>query len=446
MTALDPHIEDAREVNAPIGALTDHDLQLLKSERRFIRYLSIGVVCLLIWAAFSDLDIATQAYGEVAPADQVQKVQHLEGGIVREIYVKEGQKVKKDDPLVELEGIAALADKQEIDSRIGALRIKIIRLEAVIGRKTSIQFPQELVKNYPREIDEAKELYRTQLERSSSTRDAQSWKIVQRQEEYQELKARIGHLTEQRKILREQLRIDKELMEKGIGNQYDFLQRTREDSSLSGQILESQAALRRVEAGQKQEQSGLTSLTSGNTEDLRKDLEESRKQLAELKKRVEKFQDSTARTIIRSPVDGTVFTLYTVTRGGVVSPGGLVVSLVPGNEKIVIETKLNAGEVGLISVGQLARLRLEGASTQRFRPVEGEVLHISSDAITEPQKPPYFLVRIAPSQLNFTDGVNNYKLSPGVQVSASIVTGHRSVLQYVFSPMLGRFGGALTEH
>jgi adhesin transport system membrane fusion protein len=119
---------------------------------------------------------------------------------------------------------------------------------------------------------------------------------------------------------------------------------------------------------------------------------------------------------------------------------------VPGNEHIVIETKLNAGEVGLVSVGQLARLRLEGASTQRFRPVDGKVLHISSDAITEPQKPPYFLVRIAPSQLHFTDGVTQYKLSPGVQVSASIVTGHRSVLQYVFGPMLGRFGGALTEH
>lgn len=446
MTALDPKIEDAREVNAPVGELTDHDLQLVKSERRFIRYLSIGVFCLLIWAAFSQLDIATQAYGEVAPADQVQKVQHLEGGIVREIHVKEGQKVKKGDPLVELEGIAAQADKQEIESRIGSFRIKIIRLEAVIGRKPSIQFPADLLNNYPREIDEAKELYRTQLERSSSTRDAQSWKIVQRQEEFQELKARIAHLTEQRKILREQLRIDKELLDKGIGNQYEFLQRTREDSSLSGQILESQAALRRVDAGQRQEQSGLTSLTSGNTEDLRKDLEESRKQLAELQKRVEKFQDSTARTIIRSPVDGTVFTLYTVTRGGVVSPGGLVVSLVPGNEHIVIETKLNAGEVGLVSVGQLARLRLEGSSTQRFRPVDGKVLHISSDAITEPQKPPYFLVRIAPSQLHFEDGVTQYKLSPGVQVSASIVTGHRSVLQYVFSPMLGRFGGALTEH
>ncbi|WP_416559460.1 HlyD family type I secretion periplasmic adaptor subunit [Limnohabitans sp. yimb22184] len=446
MNAIDTTIEDAREVNASLGELTDHDLHLLKSERRFIRYLSIGVVFLLIWAAFFQLDIATQAYGEVAPADQVQKVQHLEGGIVREIHVKEGQKVKKGDPLVELEGIAAQADKQEIDSRIGALRIKIIRLEAVIGRKGAIEFPADLLNNYPKEIDEAKELYRTQLERSSSTRDAQTWKIVQRQEEFQELKARIAHLSEQRKILREQLRIDKELLDKGIGNQYEFLQRTREDSSLSGQILESQAALRRVEAGQKQEQSGLTSITSGNTEDLRKDLEESRKQLAELQKRLGKFQDSTARTIIRSPVDGTVFTLYTVTRGGVVSPGGLVVSLVPGDERIVIETKLNAGEVGLVSVGQLARLRLEGGSTQRFRPVDGKVLHISSDAITEPQKPPYFLVRIAPSQLNFTDGVTNYKLSPGVQVSASIVTGHRSVLQYVFGPMLGRFGGALTEH
>jgi adhesin transport system membrane fusion protein len=204
--------------------------------------------------------------------------------------------------------------------------------------------------------------------------------------------------------------------------------------------------LRRVGAGQKQEQAGLTSLTTGNSEDLRKDLEDSRKQLSELQKRVEKFTDSSARTTIRSPLDGTIFTLYTVTRGGVVSPGGLVVSLIPGNEQIVVETKLNAGEVGLVSVGQLARLRLEGASTQRFRPMDGKVVHISSDAITEPQKPPYFLVRVAPQQMSFSDGTVQYRLSPGVQVSASIITGHRSVLQYLLGPLLGRFGGALTEH
>jgi multidrug efflux pump subunit AcrA (membrane-fusion protein) len=130
----------------------------------------------------------------------------------------------------------------------------------------------------------------------------------------------------------------------------------------------------------------------------------------------------------------------------VVSPGGLVASLVPGNERLVVEVKLNAGEVGLISRGQSARLRLEGAGMQRFRPIDGEVVHISSDAITEPQKPPYFIVRIAPKQAEFSDGVTSYGLSPGVQVSASIVTGHRTVMRYLLGPMLGRFSGALTEH
>jgi adhesin transport system membrane fusion protein len=424
----------------------DADLELVRGERRFITWLSLGLIGLIVWASFAPLDIATQAFGEVAPADQVQKVQHLEGGIVREIHVKEGQRVKRGDPLVELEGIAAQADTRELESRIGALRIRIIRLEAVISRAKNIRFPPELVAEFPREVDEASELFRTQIDRANSNRDAQSWKIVQRGEERQELKARLDHLQEQRRVLREQLRIDKQLLDKGIGNQYEYLQRTREDTGLAGQILEVEASLRRIEAAQKQEQSGLASLTATNFEDLRKDLEESRKQLAEMQKRLEKFKDSTARTVIRAPVDGTVFILYTVTRGGVVSPGGLVASLVPGNERLVVEVKLNAGEVGLVHRGQTARLRLEGAGTQRFRPVDGEVVHISSDVITEPQKPPYFLVRIAPAQTAFSDGVTNYRLSPGVQVSASIITGHRSVMQYLMGPMLGRFSGALTEH
>lgn len=427
-------------------AAPDADLELVRGERRFIAYLSLGLICLVVWAIFSPLDIATQAFGEVTPADQVQKVQHLEGGIVREIHVKEGQRVKRGDPLVELEGIAAQADTRELESRIGALRIRIIRLEGVIGRAASLRFPADLLEQFPREVDEARELFRTQIDRANSNREAQSWKIVQRGEERQELQARLDHLEQQRKVLREQLRIDKQLLDKGIGNQYEYLQRLREDTSISGQMLEVQASLRRIEAAQKQEQSGLASITATSSEDLRKDLEESRKQLAEIQKRLEKFKDSTARTVIRAPVDGTVFILYTVTRGGVVSPGGLVASLVPGNERLVVEVKLNAGEVGLISRGQSARLRLEGAGMQRFRPIDGEVVHISSDAITEPQKPPYFLVRIAPTELEFSDGVTAYRLSPGVQVSASIITGHRTVMQYLLGPMLGRFSGALTEH
>ncbi len=427
-------------------AAPDADLELVRGERRFIAYLSLGLLCLVVWAIFSPLDIATQAFGEVTPADQVQKVQHLEGGIVREIHVKEGQRVKRGDPLVELEGIAAQADTRELESRIGALRIRIIRLEGVIGRAASLRFPADLLEQFPREVDEARELFRTQIDRANSNREAQSWKIVQRGEERQELQARLDHLEQQRKVLREQLRIDKQLLDKGIGNQYEYLQRLREDTSISGQMLEVQASLRRIEAAQKQEQSGLASITATSSEDLRKDLEESRKQLAEIQKRLEKFKDSTARTVIRAPVDGTVFILYTVTRGGVVSPGGLVASLVPGNERLVVEVKLNAGEVGLISRGQSARLRLEGAGTQRFRPIDGQVVHISSDAITEPQKPPYFLVRIAPTDMEFSDGVTAYRLSPGVQVSASIITGHRTVMQYLLGPMLGRFSGALTEH
>jgi adhesin transport system membrane fusion protein len=446
MTIPETNIEDAHVISDSISPVPDLDLALIRSERKFIQYLAVGLLGFFIWAAFSRLDIATQSMGEVAPSDQVQKVQHLEGGIVREIHVKEGQRVKKGDPLVELEGISAMTDKRELDSRIGSFRIKILRLQAVIERKNSIQFPPELLTDFPREIDEARELFRTQIERTSSTRDAQSWKIVQRNEESSEINARLDSLKEQLRILREQLKIDKQLLDKGIGNQYEYLQRTREEMTLTGQIQESQASLRRVGAGQKQEQAGLTSITTGNSEDLRKDLEDSRKQLSELQKRVEKFKDSTSRTIIRSPVDGTIFTLYTVTQGGVVSPGGLVVSLVPGNDQIVIEAKLNAGEVGLVSVGQLARLKLEGASTRRFQPMDGKVIHISSDAITEPQKPPYFLVRVAPQQMSFSDGATQYRLSPGVQVSASIVTGHRTVLQYLFGPMLGRFSGALTEH
>jgi adhesin transport system membrane fusion protein len=164
-----------------------------------------------------------------------------------------------------------------------------------------------------------------------------------------------------------------------------------------------------------------------------------------MSERLKKFADSARRTVIRSPTDGSVMTLFVVTRGGVVAPGGTVMTLVPGDDRLVVESKLPVSDVGFVQVGQRARLQLMASAGRRLHPLGGVVVHVSPDAISEPDKEPYVLVRIAPDADQFVGSVGTYRLSPGAHLRTSIVTGERSVLGYLLDPFMAGMHGAMTE-
>ena len=128
-----------------------------------------------------------------------------------------------------------------------------------------------------------------------------------------------------------------------------------------------------------------------------------------------------------------------------VAPGGLVLSLVPGGDHMLAEVKLPVSEIGFIKIGQLARLQLSATVSRGFAPMSGHVVFISPDAVTQENKPPYFMVRILADKKAFEHGNISYRLTPGVPVSAAIVTGRRSVLMYILDPLFGGFNFALNE-
>lgn len=138
-------------------------------------------------------------------------------------------------------------------------------------------------------------------------------------------------------------------------------------------------------------------------------------------------------------------TLFVVTRGGVIPPGGTVMTLVPGDDRLVVETKLPVSDVGFVQVGQHARLQLMASAGRRMHPIGGVVVHVSPEAISEPDKEPYVLVRIAPDADRFVGAASIYRLTPGAHLRTSIVTGERSVLGYLLDPFLAGMHGALTE-
>lgn len=421
------------------------DLGEIRASRLRLRAIGWVLLLTLIWAALFNLDIASQSLGEVIPATHTKLVQHLEGGIVRKILVHEGQTVKAGQPLVELERVASQSDLGETQAQIGGLRIKALRLEAQLAGRAAINFPSELKSAFPEQVRNAHELLSSQSNRLSGGLLAQEKKVQQRNAEQAELTARKQHLTNKLSFLREQLGMNARLLKEGLSSQYEQLNLLKEEQTLVGSLAETEASMRRVSAAESQESATLRSQYSGDRETLQSDLENTHKQLHELQERLLKYSDSQKRLQVVAPIDGTVLRLHIVTEGGVVAPGGALLSLVPINDPLLIETQLPVGDVGLVKVGQPARIELVSSTARGFQPISGTVSYVSADRVSEQDKEPFYRVRIIPGQVSFMRGDANFPLMPGVRVNASIQIGQRSVLAYLIEPLRARTRGALSE-
>ncbi|RII83501.1 HlyD family type I secretion periplasmic adaptor subunit [Neopusillimonas maritima] len=415
------------------------------TSRLSIRITGLLMLVLLVWSMLFTVDIASHSTGEVINAGQTKMVQHLEGGIVRKIMVREGQRVEKDQPLVEIERVATESEMRELEAAMGALRIRSLRINAQLNKQDSFSVPEALATQFPDQVSIAQALFQAQRSRLSSSYEEQNQKIEQRLAEQTELGSRRASTQKRLKLLQEQIGISNRLMKQGLANRYEHLNLLKEEEQARGSLLEIEASQQRVEAALQQERAALEALGSGDTEGLQNELAEIQRQLAELQERQRKFTDSQARSVVRAPIEGIVLTLNIVTEGGVLQPGGTLLTLVPADEPVLIEARLPVGDVGMVHSEQPARIQLMSIVARGYRPIEGQVVEISPDSVLDEQKTPYYRVRIRPDTLAFEHRNLRYPLLPGVPVSVAILTGERSLFSYLASPILDGMRMAFTE-
>jgi len=403
------------------------------------------VVAFFAWAAIGRLDVVSAALGEVIPSTQVKRIQHLEGGIVREILVREGDQVKRDQPIVALEPVASGADVQELRARTSSLRTEIARLESEAKGLAAPAFPADLARDYPELVAQATAFFNARKSRMESQLASQREEIQQQDRMIEEVSARLRNNRQRLQLLAEQINISEELMKDQLTNRLQHLDLLKEASSLKGKIDEDAAGLERAQAAKKGGLNKLDLVRDAFLEKAREDLEEKRRQLEEFANRLRKYEDSLKRTVLRSPVDGVVKTLYVATLGGVVAPGGTVADVVPEGDRLIVEAKLATQEIGYVHAGQEAVVTLASSDAVRFGQLKGEVILVSPDTIQGADRIPYYKVRIATERDYFERAGARYRLVPGVQVLCSIQTGTRSVLAYLADPFIRSMSTALRE-
>jgi adhesin transport system membrane fusion protein len=419
--------------------------QVSKSQRGLLIILIAGFIAFLVWSAVSPLDVVSMANGSVEPVNKVQTIQHLEGGIVRKILVQEGQHVVKGEALVELETTNSGSSYGEMLSRVNSLTADKVRLQAEVQGTDKLVFDEAFAQANPQLVTRSEALFYARRDQLLSALQAQQEEMNVRQQAIKEIATRIQFSEERLKLVREQNAIEKELLSNALSNRYDHLNSLKELNQLESDIAEGKASLAKSKASFAQAQSNLKSIQDKYNEEVNASLSDTRSQLDEGIQRLKKFKDSLERTVLRAPMDGIIKNRYVVTEGGVVAPGGTVIDMVPGKDGLVVEAKLPPQDVGHIQQGQEAFIQLASGEASHYGRLTGTVASISPDTITTEEGEVYYIVRLILDQDFFLKGSNRYKLSPGVLVTAGIVTGKRSVLEYILSPFLQSLPFALSE-
>jgi adhesin transport system membrane fusion protein len=406
---------------------------------------ALAVVAFGVWSAVSTLDIVANAAGEVIPSSQVKTVQHLEGGIVREIAVLEGQKVETGQPLVVLEPTVSGAEVAELRIRLRALETDIAQFEALAAGADAPTFSDTLVAEHPTLAQQAGDRFRTRRSKHENDVAKQEQTIEQRRQQIAEISQRITGSEKSLALVDEQISMSEQLLAKNLVNRFRHLDLLKEGRTLKSQVESDRAQLLRARSAFDEAEAELGRIRATFADEVQQSLEEARLGFRELSERVRKFEDSLERTVVRSPVDGVVKTLNVVTVGGVLKPGENVADIVPLGDKLIVEAKLKTQDIGYVAVGQPAVIKLASSDAVRFGQLDGTVAEVSPDTLINDDGVPFYRVRIELPRAFFEKSGERYALFPGMQVAASILTGERTVMNYILDPLLHRMGGAFQE-
>lgn len=403
------------------------------------------VIVLAAWIYWGRLDVVSRASGTVIPEGQVKQIQHLEGGIVREILIQAGQRVVEGQPLILLESLRNETEVEELRTRIDGLQIRIARLEAEVGGVATLEYAESLRERQPRLVRESLELFKTRHERLSAQLRVQQRLTEQHQQRRAEVEARLAANQRVLGFLREQVGMSERLLEGNLSNRMNHLDLLKELSRIEGQMAEDRALLGQIDAALRETAEQQVLLRNQFREEAQDVLDEALHSLSMLEQRLRKEADGLARTVIRSPAEGTIKTLHVVTVGGVIPPGGLIADVVPTEDRLLILAQLPPGDIGYVEVGQVVKIRLASVDGFRYDPTDGRVEKISPDTLLNEQGMTYYQVHIVTEQPFFQRGAAVYPFFPGMLVECTILTGVRSVAQYLLEPILGEMNQALQE-
>jgi hemolysin D len=422
-------------------------------------------VIAVLWSFVGKVDVLATAPGRILPAGKIKVVQPLDPGMVKAIYVQDGDHVRAGQVMIELDPTLAGADREKMAHDLIGAELDVARLTALKPMAETGAAPGPLIPPpdaTPDQVEQARAALRAQVDQQAAKLAGLDEQIAEKRAEGGEVEASIAKTNAGMPILEEKARLHQRLHDQGFGTSFAYLDAKEAVSDahrdLDVYAQRGQQAHAAASSLQRQRAQAVSEFAAGVLSDLSKALEKQNETTQDLVKAKEKSIETT----IRSPIDGVVEETAVHTIGGVVTPAERLMIVVPDSQELVVEAQLPNRDVGFVHVGQDAAVKVETFNFTRYGLIRGKVLAISRDAVapsdrrTDDGAPeaasasptpssPTYTARISLDRSSMTVDGEVRSLQPGMAVTAEVKTGRRTIIDYLLSPLARKTNEALHE-
>jgi membrane fusion protein, adhesin transport system len=426
------------------------DLAILEQaplKAKKLLYGILAIMCIsLIWAYFAKVDEVTRGEGRVVPSRQLQVIQSLDGGIVSEILVKEGEIVKIGTPLIKIDETRAVSSLRENKGQYLSLLAKQARLEA-LAKGGSFNPPAQIKKEVPLVYEQELALYNASREELDSVVNIARDQMLQREKELIEVQSKKEFAEKTYESVSKELAANKPLLASGAVSEIDILKLEREATRARGDIDQSRAQISRIQVSISEAKRKIVEAEQNFRSKVRVELNDATAKINSLSETSVALTDKVKQATLKSPVNGKVSRLFFNTIGGVIQPGKEVLEVVPTDDALVLETKVQIKDIAFLRPNQPAVVKLTAYDYTIYGTLDAVVESIAANSIVDEKGNAYFVVRVRTLKNSLGEKGSSEKLPiiPGMVAQVDILTGKKTILSYLLKPVLKAKSYAFSE-
>ncbi|GLX13238.1 HlyD family type I secretion periplasmic adaptor subunit [Pseudomonas straminea] len=402
------------------------------------------VVFCLLWANFAEVDEVTRGDGKAIPSSRVQKIQNLEGGIVSELFVNEGQVVEAGTPLLRLDDTRFASNVGETEADRLSLAMRVERLSAEVeGRELAI--PEDIAAKAPGLAQSERALFLSRQQQLQDEIAGLQEQLTQRRQEVREYASKQGQFRNSLELLRQEIRMSEPLVAEGAVSPVEVLRLKRAEVEARGQLEATGLAIPRAEAAIKEVERKIDETRGRFRSEALTQLNEARTDLSKIESTGKALEDRVNRTMVTSPVRGIVKQLLVNTIGGVIQPGSDMVEIVPIDDTILVEARIRPQDIAFLHPGQEAVVKFTAYDYTIYGGLKAKLEQIGADTVTDEEGNSFYVIKLRTEKSHLGTEEHPLLIIPGMVTSVDIITGKKSVLSYLLKPIIRARAEALRE-
>ncbi len=402
-------------------------------------------IAMILWASLASIDEVTRGEGRAIPSSRLQKVQNLEGGIVAEVFVHEGEVVKAGAPLLRLDDTQFRSNAGETQADRLALQARIQRLTAQLNDASTLTLAPEIVQQAPDIANGEMELFASVNKRIQSELAGLNEQLVQKKQELLDFQGKASQYRRSLGLQQQEVSMSEPLVAKGAISKVEVLRLRRGVVETQGQLDSVTLAIPRAEAAIKEIESKVSETRGRYRSEALGQLNEARTDLSKIEASGKAITDRVNRTLVTSPVRGVVQQLLVNTIGGVIQPGNDLVEIVPLDDKLLVEAKIRPQDIAFLRPGQEATVKFTAYDYTIYGGLKGTLEQISPDTVTDKDGKSFYIIRLRTDKNHLGTDEKPLLIIPGMVASVDIITSKKTVMAYLLKPILRAKAEAFRE-